>query len=180
MKKVLFIFLLTFTFINSKSQILNTAKVLGPRKFSLGFAPAYYNHNLGIFFTGNVGLKKGIDFEILLGTTGSNSMFAGNLEWSIYNSNPIRISLLTGTHIVYQNFGLDGDINFTFSVRNDINLFSGFNLQINFGDEIWTPFWLPIGIDLALNSTFHFLFEASIPLNVEAYPIIDGGIVIYF
>lgn len=166
--------------INSKSQILNTAKVLGPKNFSIGLAPAYYNHNLGLFFTVNAGLKRGIDFELILGTTGSSGYFAGNLEWSLHSSNSFKISLLTGSHVIYHNFGLDGNINFTFNIRNDINLYSGFNMQINFGDEVWTPFWLPLGTDIALNRTLHFIFEASIPLNIEAYPIIDGGIVIYF
>jgi len=180
MKRFLVFLFFIFSISISKSQLLNTAKVLAPYNFSIGFAPAYYNHHLGFFFNCNAGLKRGVDFEIILGTTRIGNMFAGNLEWSIYNSLPINISMLTGCHLLYNNFGLDGNLNFTFRIKNDITLFTGFNMMINFGNEPWVPLWLPIGVDLEMNRTFHFIFESSIPLNVEAYPIIDVGIVIYF
>ena len=168
-----------FTNLSLNAQVFSTARVLKPLKFSLGIAPAYYNTGIGMFLTGDVGIKRGLDFGLKYGILEGEDYFGADFEWGLLHGKPVDLSLITGCHL-YGDVGLDAGINVSFRIKSDIYMYTGLDSDINFGDDLWVPFWLPVGIDIRLTKYMSFLFEAEIPLNPESYPVIDGGVLFNF
>jgi len=156
------------------AQVFNTAETLEPLKFSAGFAPIYYNENLGLLLMGEVGIKQDIDFSIRYAVLEYEDYFGADLEWKLLNRNSFNLSLTTGCH-VYYDFGLDVSGNFSYRIKQDIALYTGMDIDLDFGSDLYVPFWIPLGVEIRLNKTIAFLFEAELPVSNHANAIIDGG-----
>ncbi len=176
--KHFFLLSLLFAGLTLNAQVFSTAKVLNPLKFSFGLAPAYYNTSIGLFLTGDVGIKKGLDFGLRYGVLEGEDYFGADFEWRLLSGKP-DLSLTTGCHL-WGDVGLDIAGNVSFRLKNDIALYTGLDMDLNFGDELWVPLWIPVGIDIRLTKNISFLFEAEIPITPDAYPIIDGGFLFNF
>jgi hypothetical protein len=144
-------------------------------KFSVGLAPVYYNENFGLLLMGEAGIKQDIDFSLKYAILEFDDYFGAELEWKLLDKNSYAFSLTTGCH-VYYDFGLDVSGNFSFRIKNDIALYTGLDMDFNFGNQLYVPLWIPIGVEIMLNKTIAFLFEAEIPVTNNANAIIDGGL----
>lgn len=164
--------LFTVYFLNA--QVFNTAETLKPLKFSVGIAPIYYNENFGLLLMGEAGIKQDIDFNLRYAVLEYDDYFGADLEWKLLNRNSFALSLTTGCH-VYYDFGLDASGNISFQLKDDIAFYTGMDIDLNFGDDLYVPLWIPVGVEIKLNKTIAFLFEAELPLSRPANAIIDGG-----
>ena len=178
-RKILISTTLLLVSVYLNAQVFNTAETLKPLKFSVGIAPIYYNENFGLFFSGGVGIKPGIDFSLKYAVLEAEDYFGADLEWKLLNQKSVDISLTTGCHNYY-DFGLDVSGNVSFRIKNDISAYTGLDMDLNFGSDLYIPFWIPVGVEIDLNKNVGFLFEAEIPLSESAYPIIDGGFSFFF
>ncbi len=158
----------------TNAQVFNTAETLPPMKFSVGIAPIYYNENFGLLLMGEAGIKQDIDFSLRYAVLEYHDYFSADLEWKLLKKNSIALSLTTGCH-VYDDFGLDISGNFSYMLKDDIALYTGVDIDLNFGDDLYVPFWIPVGVEIRLNQTIAFLFEAELPVSRPAGAIIDGG-----
>jgi len=156
------------------AQVFNTAETLNPLKFSAGIAPIYYNENFGLLLMAEVGIKQDIDFNLRYSVLEYEDYFGADLEWKLLSRNSLAFSLTTGCH-VYYDFGLDIAGNFSFQLKDDIALYTGMDIDLNFGDDLYVPLWIPVGVEIKLNKTIAFLFEAELPVSSHANAIIDGG-----
>jgi hypothetical protein len=50
----------------------------------------------------------------------------------------------------------------------------------NFGNDLYIPLWLPLGIEIRLGNMVAFLFEVELPVSRPAGAIIDGGFLFRF
>ncbi len=177
-------FFLTLTaFLSSvyllNAQVFNTAETLAPVRFSAGIAPIYYNENFGLLLMGEAGIKPDIDFRLKYAVLEYDDYFGADLEWKLLKQNSLDLSLTTGCH-VYYDFGLDVSGNFTYILRNDISLYTGLDMDLNFGNDLYIPLWLPLGVEIRLSNMVAFLFEAELPVSRPAGAIIDGGFLFRF
>jgi hypothetical protein len=175
-RKILFtltICLLSADFLNA--QVFNTAETLKPLNFSVGIAPIYYNENFGLLLMGEAGIKQDIDFNLRYAILEYEDYFGADLEWKLLNRNSFDLSLTTGCH-VYYDFGLDASGNISFRIRDDVALYSGLDIDLNFGNDLYVPLWIPVGVEINLSRSIAFLFEAELPLSRPANAIIDGGL----
>lgn len=168
------------------SQVFNTASTLSAGKVSVGINPLVYNRDFGLFLHGGIGLKSGIDLGIHYGFMEYDDYFGADIEWQLVSGKP-SLSLITGAHKFYDG-GLDLGLNLSFPITSGVQLYTGLDMDVNFGEDYrgdnhtYTPVWLPIGVEIPLRSNISFMFEAEIPLNNEplAEEIFGGGLSIYF
>jgi len=163
----------------ANAQVFNTATTLKKNQFSLGLEPLLHidggNDGLMLFFHGGYGIKSGIDIALKLGVGGTN-YFGAELEWILSRN----VSLTTGAH-EFGDFGLDGALNFSFPITSGVDLFTGLDMDLNFGqNEVYIPLWIPLGLEIGLRSNMSFIFETEIALVDPAYHMIGGGIAFYF
>lgn len=161
----------------SFGQVFNTGQTLKPKAFSVGIEPAVVigGPDFILFLHGGYGLTKGIDFGLTVGVLGPGEYFGADVEFAMGKN----FSLAAGAHH-YGVFGLDGTFNITFPIRQDVRLFTGADLDVNFGNDIDFLLWLPVGVEIGLRKNMSFIFEAEIGLTKPAYHLIGGGLNFYF
>ena len=181
MKKLFFIAAFFCLQMVTFSQVFNTATILKPGKFSLGFEPVFINRDLGLFVHGGVGLTHAVDLGMKYGFLNGTDYFGADLEWKLMSGKP-NISLTTGGHVL-NDFGLDLALNISFPIGNTASLYTGLDTDINFYKEpVGTQFlpWIPIGVQIYLRPKMAFMLEAEIPLNNYAYNFFGGGLNFFF
>jgi hypothetical protein len=192
MKKFVIVFALAGLPLLSFSQVFNTASLLKPGDFSLGAEPVIIQDRLGFFGHLGVGLVPGIDLALKAGALeGTHTAYLGaDLEWRLKSSRP-SISLTTGAHRnQFGHFGLDGSINFSFSIRKVAYPYFGFDTDVNFHsghydyyghyyDDTNVLMWVPVGVEIYLKSYVSLILEAEIPVEAYNYYVIGGGFTFY-
>jgi hypothetical protein len=180
MKKLTITFIIFLFPVLSYSQVFNTASTLSPGKFSLGINPLFYEKDFGLFLHGGVGIKPGLDLAIHYGILDYNDYVGADLEWRLVGGKGPKVSLITGAHN-YNDFGLDLGLNLSFTITSNVQLYTGIDSDINFGqNDTYTPLWLPIGVEIPVKSKMSFMFEAEVPLSDAAWSIFGGGLAFYF
>ncbi|NJM15823.1 MAG: hypothetical protein HC896_11085 [Bacteroidales bacterium] len=169
-------FLLAFA---TQAQVFNTASTLKKGSFSLGLEPVVYvsgaSEGFNMFVHGGIGIQSGIDLGIKAGVLGSTNYFGADLEWKLAKN----VSLTTGAHS-FADFGLDAALNISFPLTKGAQLYTGIDADINFGNEIYVPLWVPVGVELSLKKSMAFILEAEIGISDVAYHIFGGGLAFYF
>jgi hypothetical protein len=177
--KRLFLLIVPILFaMNSFSQVFNTGQTLKPKMFSLGFEPGALINGSSefiLFLHGGYGIKQGVDLSVNAGVLGPEDYFGADLEFAL----PHRMSFSLGAHN-FGDFGLDGTLNITFPIRNDIRFSSGVDADVNFNkDKTRFLIWLPLGLEVGIRKNVSFIFEAEIGLTDPAYHFIGGGLNFY-
>ena len=178
MKRFLILLALIFIASTAFSQVFNNGQTLKPNKFSLGIEPGVMMNggsDFILFLHGGSGIKQGIDFSAKIGVLGPLDYFGADLEFAL----PHRMSVVVGAH-QFGDFGLDGALNITFPIKNDIRFSTGLDSDINFNqDKTRILFWLPLGIEIGIKKNMSFIFETEIGLNDPTYHYIGGGLNFY-
>lgn len=177
MKKLFFSLLLFAVSFSVYSQVFNTGQTLKPKAFSVGIEPAVIlsgDADFILFLHGGVGVVKGVDLGLSLGVLGPANYFGANVEFALGK----QMSFAAGAHD-YGVFGLDGTFNITFPIRQDIRIFTGGDLDLNFGDKTQFLLWLPVGLEIGIRKNVSFIFEAEVGLTDPAYHLIGGGLNFY-
>ncbi len=199
---VLFAMMLTLFSSAGFSQIFNTGQTLKAGQFSVGAEPSVIidggSPNFMFFAHLGYGLKKGIDIGLKAGASpGYSNYLGGDLEFALGR----YFSFAAGAHY-FGNMGLDGTFLFTYPIRSDVRISSGFDSDLNFVSttrtnqngtttEVMKPEfvgWVPISLEIGLKRNLALIFEVEI--NVvkhsghnafvgNAYHFIGGGFTYY-
>jgi len=178
MRKLFFLLLLVLGITTARAQIFNTSSTLGRGNFSAGVEPAFFingGNDFYLFLHGGVGITKGTDFGLKLGVLGGETYFGGDVEFQLGS----MFSLSAGAHS-FGDFGLDFTGLFTFPLVSSTDLFIGLDTDIMFGNDVYVPLWLPVGVEIGMNKNMAFIFEAGIRLTDVGYHYIGGGLNFYF
>jgi len=190
MKKLILILLL-FVF-TSNAQVFNTAQTLKTGKFNIGLNPAVLDEEFGFFLHSGYGISPGFDLGMRVGLGFPETYFGADLEWVLRGLSPY-ISVSAGGHS-FGDVGLDGTLNFTFPINRQVQLYSGFDMDMNFVEvkkfnqqtqqiedetETMIPMWLFIGTEIGFKRNMTILLEVEISMNDDAYNIFGGGINFY-
>lgn len=185
-KRYALILLMILGFISpvARAQVFGTGQTLRSGKASLGLEPVLYSNNSGndsfyFFLQGGYGLQSGLDLGVKLGLLGPHDYFGADLEWNLRPARP-AISLSVGAH-QYYNFGLDGTLNLSFPLGRSTHLYTGLDMDVVFVHrETITPYWMPLGFEVAFRRNVGLLLEVELGLNQPAWNIMGGGLNFYF
>jgi hypothetical protein len=178
MKNIILIAICLTLGIVSKAQVFNTAKTLNTGTFAIGIEPMVIaNGGSDFILFGHIGygLAKDIDISAKAGILANSNYYGADVEFGFLKN----FSLSAGAH-VWGDFGLDATFLGSFDVASNVNIFGGADLDLNFGDDVYTNFWIPIGVEVELNKTLAFIMEASIGIDSNTPHLFGGGVNVYF
>ena len=191
MKGIIFCMLTILILISSSpAQVLNSSGTLRQGKFQVGaFLVDYENADIGIFGTGSYGLGPGFDLGVRLGLGYHETYLGADLEWIVTTVKPF-LSIAAGAH-VFSDPGLDGTLNITFPINNQVHLYSGLDMDINFAEvkqnnprtgrleenkDTRVPIWIFVGTEIGLRNNMSVLFELELDVSDDAWSIFSGGV----
>ena len=201
MKKYWLLFLMITTAIGTYGQVFNTGQTLKKGVISLGVEPMFRMrggiNNPTVYGHAGYGLTSGIDFAVKVGVgnagvgktgivkTGNRRYIGADIEFALAK----RMSLSFGAHHS-GDFGLDGTFLFDIPIKQVHCIYLGVDSDTNFREKINESgekvndlrvlVWVPIGVEIEINKSFHFLFESLIAVSPDAYHIIGAGVNYYF
>lgn len=174
----------------SNAQIFNTGQTLKKGVLALGAQPAVHVNggvNGAILYAhAGYGLTSGIDVSVKAGLGRLNTYYVGaDIEFAIAR----HMSVAFGGH-KSGNYGVDGTFLFDIPIKSKAVIYSGVDSDVDFttrinsnGDDVNdfdVMVWVPIGIEIKISKSVHFLAESSIGVTPDSYHIIGGGINLYF
>lgn len=190
MKKWMIVFLLLV--VSANAQVFNTAQTLKSSNFNIGLNPAILDEEFGFFLHGGYGISPGLDLGLKVGFGLPDTYFGADLEWVLRGVSPY-ISVSAGGHS-FGDVGLDGTLNFTFPISRQVHLYSGLDMDINFGEvreyndqtqkyedktETSLPVWFFIGAEIGFKRNMTILLEVEVSVSDDAYNIFGGGLNFY-
>ncbi len=179
MKKLLLLSVASFVLFTANAQVQNTGETLKAGTFTVGIDPtiiAEGDNDFILYGNFGYGLKKGIDLNGRIGVLGPGDTYIGaDVEFALGS----KFSFSAGAHS-YGDFGLDGTFLATFGLGKSADFYVGFDADFNFGDEVYVPLWIPVGVEIGVRKNMSFLLEADIAATDEAYHMITGGLNFYF
>ncbi|MCP4314187.1 MAG: hypothetical protein GY790_23285 [Bacteroidetes bacterium] len=180
----------------ASGQVVNYAKTLPVRSFSLGVAPAYFLDNASVGLrtigveadqggafavgvSGGYGLQYSLDLNAkFVYVMGGEPFFGADLQYLIHESRNSYFSVIGGLHY-WDNFGVDLTGLFTYSLSYDINVSAGLDLDVNYdpamSNNVRTRVWLPLNIGFNI-SDYTFLYaEFDLQVSQWAWGIVAVG-----
>lgn len=174
---VLITFCLALGF-SAMAQVFNTSETLKTGTFAIGIEPMIIaNGSSDFILFGHIGygLAKDVDISAKAGILANLNYYGADVEFGFLKN----FSLSAGAH-VWGDFGLDATFLASINIASNVDIYGGADLDLNFGDDVYTNFWIPIGVEVELNKTMSFLMEASIGINNTAPHLFGGGVNVYF
>lgn len=178
MKKLTIILFLSVFSAGICAQRFNTASTLKHRSISLGINPVLWNQEPGVFVHGGYGLTSGLDLGVRYGVLEGSDYFGADLEYLLLSGQP-NVSVYGGGH-TWWDMGIDIGGSVSIPLGQVAELFSGLDLDINFGNDTRLLGWIPIGVEVYLQRKLSFLLEADVPFTEDAFNIFGGGVMFYF
>jgi hypothetical protein len=187
MKRFLLL-LLIFIPVMASGQVVNYAKTLPVRAFSLGITPAYYlgADNVGIRgigvdaddfgafavgVSGGYGLQYSLDLNAkFIYVMGGKPLFGADLQYLVHEGRNSYFSVIGGLHH-WDNYGVDLTGLFTYALSYSTNFSVGLDLDVDYASEmpnsVRTRVWLPVNIGFNV-SRYTFLY-AEFDLRVSQW-----------
>ena len=171
---------LTFFFIafSVNAKVFNTGETLKKGVISAGIEPVFFlggSPQFSMFIHGGYGLTDGIDLAIKAGFLGS-TYFGADVEFAL----PKKMSVSAGAHSWGGTFGLDATYLATFGLSKGVNIYAGIDADLLFGNSLYLPLYIPIGLEIGLKDKMSFYFETEIGITESATHMIGGGVNLYF
>jgi hypothetical protein len=202
MRKLPLLLLLLFFLIHpfvATAQVVNFAKTLPERSFSVGLAPSYYldldgnnvglrsigvdaeqNGALAIGLSGGYGINYSLDvgakfIYVLDGT----HFFGIDFQYLAYETRFSYFSVIAGVHR-WDNYGLDLTALYTYSPRYSVNLSIGLDMDLNLDPDmesgVRTRFWLPLNAGFNVTETTFVFVEYNLRVSQWAWGIASVGV----
>jgi hypothetical protein len=195
MKRLLLLLFLALPAISS-GQVVNYAKTLPERSFSVGVTPSWYldNGNVGlrsigveadqggalaVGLTGGYGLQYSLDLGAkFIYVMDGVSYFGVDLQYLIYEARNSYFSVIGGLHR-WDNFGADLTGLFTYSPRYHINLSAGLDLDVNYDPDmpsnVRARVWLPVNVGFNINELTFLFVEYNLQVSELSWGILALG-----
>ncbi len=184
MKRNLFLLLLIFPILAS-GQVVNFAKTLPERAFSIGVSPAYHNDRNVILFdaggpavgvSGGYGLLYSLDVNAKYIYFQNGADYVGiDMQYLLHEARESYFSVIGGLH-KWDQFGFDLTGLFTYTPRYSFNFSAGLDIDVSFAAEMNPRFWVPLNMGLNVNEMMFIYFEYNLPVSERAWDIVALGI----
>lgn len=177
-------------------QVVNFAKTLPQRAFSVGLSPAYYidNNSIGLNsigiegdegggivagLTGGYGVNYSMDLGVkFLYVHGGRPFFGVDMQYLLYEARKSYFSVIGGFHR-WDAFGADLTGLFTYSPRYEWNFSVGLDLDVDYLSQydtsIRTRFWLPVNVGYNVNDMAFLYAEFDLQVSELSWGIVAVG-----
>jgi len=184
MKRFLFLFLFSIPVLLS-GQVVNYAKTLPERAFSVGLTPAYHIDRNVILFdaggasfavNGGYGLQYSLDVNARYVYFVNGADYIGvDMQYLLHEARQSYFSVIAGLH-KWDNFGFDLTGLFTYAPRYFLNLSLGVDMDLSFATEMNPRFWIPLNVGLNINEMMFVYAEYNLPVSERSWDIVALGI----
>jgi len=180
----------------ASGQVVNYAKTLPVRSFSLGITPAYHlgANNVGIRnigvpedqfgafalgVSGGYGLTYSMDVSAkFIYVMGGKPFFGADLQYLIHEGRNSYFSVIGGVHN-WDNFGVDLTGLFTYALSYNVSISGGLDMDVNYDpdmpNKIRPRVWLPVNIGFNV-SKYTFLYaEFDLQVSQWSWSILAVG-----
>ena len=199
MKRIVLFLFLAMPLIAS-GQVVNFAKTLPERAFSLGLTPAYYldNNSVGlrsigvdsdqggaiaIGLTGGYGIQYSLDLGVKFNYVIDGTIYFGvDVQYLAYETRNSYFSVIVGLHM-WDGYGADLTGLFTYALNYNINLSVGLDMDVDYFSDYYetgeskvgTRFWLPLNVGFNINEVVFLYAEYDLQVSQWSWGIAAIG-----
>jgi len=184
MKRLILLSLIIIPVLAS-GQVVNFAKTLPERAFSVGLAPAYHvDRNVVLFDAGGpaVGVSGGYGLLYSLDVNAKyiyfhNGMdyFGIDLQYLLHEARFSYFSVIGGLHR-WDDYGFDLTGLYTYSPKYFYNFSVGLDMDLSFASEVNPRFWIPVNVGFNVNEMMFVYAEYNLPVSERSWDIVALGI----
>lgn len=166
-------------------QVVNFAKTLPQRAFSLGITPAWHVDNAvrlfegggpSISVSGGYGLQYALDVSARYLYFHNGPDYVGvDMQYLIHESRFSYFSAMAGVHR-WDNYGLDLTGLYTYSPRYYLNLSVGLDFDLSFASVMRPRFWVPLNAGFNVTEMMFVFVEYDLPVSQLSWDIFAVGI----
>lgn len=196
MKRLPLLLLLTLPSL-APGQVVNFAKTLPERAFSVGLTPSYYfdNGNIGLR---NIGVEADEGGALAIGLSGGYGLlysldlnarftyvvdgvhyFGVDLQYLIYESRKSYFAVIGGLHH-WAGFGGDLTGLFTYTPRYFMNFTAGIDLDIEYDEtmesKVRSRVWLPVNVAFNFDDRIYLFAEYNLQVSEYSWGILSLGV----
>jgi hypothetical protein len=162
------------------AQVINFAKTLPVRSFSIGASPTYnvgnflYPAGMSYFVFAGYGIGYDIDVNLRYGIYEDTDYIGVDMQYLFRETRRSYFSIFGGLH-KWNEFGVDLTGSYTYSPQYWVNFSTGLDLDVDLGTEIEVRGWVPL--NAGFNATEHiFVFvEYDLPVTERSWDILSLG-----
>jgi len=183
MKRVLFLLLFSLS-ITLSGQVVNFAKTLPQRAWSVGLTPAWhFDRNVILFdsggpsftLSGGYGILYSLDVNARYTYFVNGRDYIGvDVQYLFYEARKSYFSVIGGLHS-WDQFGMDLTALFTYTPRFEISLSTGLDFDLSFGTVVNPRIWVPLNIGYNVNEMIFIFAEYSLPVSERSWDIMAIG-----
>jgi len=183
--KKLFLLSLVIWSVAVSGQVVNFAKTLPQRSFSVGLASSYHIDNdvilfdaggMAYFVNAGYGLQYSIDLNLKYGyfVNGTDYMSV-DMQYLLHESRQSYFSVIAGLHR-WDEYGFDLTGLYTFAFRYWLNFSAGVDMDLDFATDVNPRFWVPLNVGFIANEVMFVYLEYNLPVSERAWDIVALGI----
>jgi hypothetical protein len=196
MKRLLFLLLLA-TPLWLFGQVVNYAKTLPERAYSLNVSPSWYFNNsnvglrsigvdedqagaLAIGVSGGYGINYSLDLNAkIIYVMGGKPFIGADLQYLIYEARYTYISVIGGLHY-WDNFGVDITGLFTYMLNNNVSISGGLDFDVNYDPDmdgnVRFRGWLPVNVGFNVSRYTYLYAEYDLQISQWSWGIASIGV----
>jgi hypothetical protein len=184
MKRLLFLLFFSLS-LTLSAQVVNFAKTLPERAWSVGLSPAWHmDRNVILFDAGgaSVALNGGYGLQYSLDVNARYVYFLNgvdymgvDMQYLVYESRKSYFSVIGGLH-KWEQYGCDLTGLFTYIPRYELSLSLGLDVDLSFASEINPRIWLPLNVGYNVNEMVFLFAEYNLPMSDRSWDIVAVGI----
>lgn len=185
----------------ASAQVVNFAKTLPVRAYSVGLTPSFYLNAEGSVGMRSIGIEPedaigggalamglsggyGINYSLdinakIIYVHNGMHFFGADMQYLLYEARRSYFSVIAGLHY-WDHFGADLTGLFTYSPRYYLNFTVGLDMDINhdpdMDNKIRTRFWLPVNVGFNLNDRTFLFAEYDLQVSQWSWGILSAGV----
>lgn len=167
------------------AQVVNFAKTLPQRAFSVGITPSYQMDRnvvmfdaggLAVFASAGYGLQYSVDLNVKYGYFVNGTDYASvDLQYLIHETRQSYFSVIAGLHR-WDAYGFDLTGIYTYAPRYWLNLTVGVDMDLSFASDVNPRFWVPLNAGFNLGEVMFVFLEYNLPVSERAWDIVALGV----
>jgi hypothetical protein len=183
MKRFPFLLLL-FLSVTLSGQVVNYAKTLPERAWSVGLTPAYHFDNNVVTFdaggaslalSGGYGLLYSLDLNARYMYFFNGPDYIGlDAQYLLHEARHSYFSAIGGLHY-WDGLGMDLTGLFTYTPRYEVNFSVGLDFDLSFAPEMNPRFWVPLNVGFNIEELLFLYAEYNLPVSERAWGIVAIG-----
>jgi hypothetical protein len=183
MKRLLSFFLIMLP-VMASGQVVNFAKTLPERAFSVGITPALHIDRNVILFEGggpSIAVNGGYGLLYSLDVNARYIYFINgpdyigvDAQYLVHEARKSYFSVIGGLHY-WEKFGADVTGLFTYSPRYEVSLSIGLDIDVSFASEMNPRLWIPLNVGFNINEMIFLFAEYNLPISDRSWDIFAVG-----